>query len=647
MSQNYKLTLVNVFWTENGIDTRYFKSVDEQRQYFDILTEGVEAPFVNFKMGDNIVTRVTYKDNSSRSIEELLRCNYCVVQKFNVDHTKEIERRYFFAYPRNQDSMGQIIVDLSLDDLQTNYFKYKDRIAPCQINKAHLDRWVEDNSTIVSFNGDIDSKLFEREQIVDVAKRLTRRTKLNFKVSDSEIIQSWYNSNILGWVYIYCDIRSYKVATEGSADISRLAQAPQNVDNTKSIPLIPLAVFAYPVFKSDVNQSKYILFKGHRIGSDIDVKVGYPGFRGFRLYNNGSSYIKAMKFSVLPPMEFNSTYATIEGNILKVDMTSLTMPYRQQVFGFLENNPSDIEGLINVLKYNTSYETQTYLINNNISFSKSTIINATKNPIYNPKLLNSDYFELKITNERGEGFVYDFQKLNMKEFSLIYSEVLTPDITRSYARIKQPTGIYIEETSQNLTGLVDSADMSLMVDNDQLSQMLANNKNFYLQNYLNIGEKALMGGIGGAIAGGGYGALVSAGVNAGMSLINMNLTIDNMRNAPKDLKNANGNAIFNTIYTEPGLYIEEYEILKNEKEIINDEMFKNGYVVNLIGKVSDYDNIRHTFNYLSANVETILAPISIEEKERLKQKLLNVRFWNTDTIDYENSKNYERWLNNE
>jgi len=239
------------------------------------------------------------------------------------------------------------------------------------------------------------------------------------------------------------------------------------------------------------------------------------------------------------------------------------------------------------------------------------------------------------------------QKLNTDRFIFEYSEALTPDVTRSYLRIKNPSGVYIGATSENLTGLVDSADMSLMVDNDQLSQMLANNKNFYLQNVLNVGEKALMGGIGGAIAGGGWGSLISAGVNAGMSLINVNLSIDNMRNAPKDLKNANGNAYFNMTYTEPGLYIEEYEILQNEKQIINDEMFKNGYVVNLIGKVSDYDNIRHTFNYLSANVETISAPISIEEKERLKQKLQNVRFWNTDTIDYENAKNYERWLNNE
>lgn len=646
MSQNYKLTLVNVWWTENGIDTRFFNSVSEQKTYFDILAEGVSTPFVNFQMENNINTRVTYKENSNRSVEELLRTNYCIVQKFNEDKTQEIERRYFFAYPRKQDSLGQIIVDLSLDDLQTNYFQYKDTIAPCLINRAHLDRWVIKTTNSVAFNGNVTSKLFERENITEVAKRLTKRTKLKFNVSDSIIVNEWYNENILGWVYIYCDIRNYKVGTNAE----RQASSPQNVDETKSIPRIPLAVFAYPIFKSDPNNSKYIVFKGARSGGtpiQISVKVGYKGFSGFKSNNSGSSYIKAMKFSILPPMEFPGDYTTISSNVMTVDMTPLTMPYKQQVFGFLEDNPDNIEGLINILKYKPTYETMAYSVNKNFEFNKTSIVNSNKNPNHNPKLLNSDYFELKLTNERGNGFSYDLQKLNTNNLTFIYSESLTPDITRSYFRLKNPSGIYINETSENLTGLVDSADMSLMVDNDQLSQMLANNKNFYLQNYLNIGEKALMGGIGGAIAGGGYGAVVSAGINAGMSLLNMNLTVDNMRNAPKDLKNANGNAIFNTIYTEPGLYIEEYQILDNEKQIINDEMFKNGYVVNLIGRVSDYDYIRHTFNYLSANVETISAPISIEEKERLKEKLSNVRFWNTDTINYENAKNYERWLNNE
>lgn len=640
MAQNYKLTLVNVWWTENGIDNRFFDSISDQKTYFDDLMEGVSTPFVNFQMENNIDTRVTYKENSARSVEEIMRCNYCVVQKFNEEKDTEIERRYFFAYPRKQDSQGQVIVDLSLDDIQTNYFRHKSTIAPCQIMRSHLDRWVDNLNDTISFNGNITSKLFEREQITEVAKRLTHRTKLNLKVSDSDAINQWYNSNILGWVYVYCDARKYKIY-EG-ANVVELTLNPPFREGVNGLK-IPLGVFAYPVFKNDNDTTtpKYILNRKTGGLVQVEYRVNSVGFSYFRTLNEGSSYIKSTKFSILPPIYFNSSFTTIEQNVLVLTNCTEYNGY----FNF--TNFTNNYGLMGVINYKSTFETEPYVVNKNLTFYKSVIINGTKNPSYNPKLLNSDYFELKITNERGNGFSYDFQKLNNKNLTLLYTEVLTPDITRSYLRIKDPTGVYIQETDENLTGLVDSADMSLMVDNDQLSQMLANNKNFYLQNYLNVGEKALMGAVGGAIAGGGIGGVITSSVNAGMSIANMYLSIDNMRNAPKDLKNSNGNAYFNTSYCEPGLYVEEYEILENEKKIINDTMFMNGYSTNLIGNVSDYDNIRKVFNYLSANVETITASISNDEKERLKQKLLNIRFWNTDTIDYENAKNYERWLNNE
>ena len=657
MSQNYKITLVNVFWTENGIDTRFFKTVDEQRQYFDILTEGVQAPFVNFQMGDNITTRVTYKDNSARSVEELMRCNYCVVQKFNEDKTEEIERRYFFAYPRSQDSMGQIIVDLSLDDLQTNYFRYKDTIAPCTITKAHINRWVEVDpiNEVYGFDGSVNSKLFEREQITNVAKRLTKRTKINFKTNDSMLqVNNWFRDNVWGWVYVYIDLNhSYNIHSGLTGSDTTFKPTPQrfspNGDSQDTFKNLnsSLGVLCCPLYKKNATP---IYFENTAQGGYTFVaKWSNEGLEEFRDDNNETSYFKSLKFSIMPPFDYSQIGSyTIDNTGLHISVQTDNAHIIRTSSTVEHDHHRYLGGcLYQCFNVYNNVRTNVYEVDKRFNFTKSELINATKNPIYNPKLLSSDYFELKITNERGNGFSYDLQKLNMKDFELRYTEALTPDITRSYTRIIGTSGIYISETSQNLTGLVDSADMSLMIDNDQLSQMLANNKNFYLQNVLNIGEKTVMGAVGGAVAGGGAGAVAGAVVEGGMSAINVGLTIDNMRNAPNDLKNSNGNAYFNTMYCEPGLYIEEYEILENEKQIINDEMFKNGYVVNLIGKVSDYDNIRHTFNYLSANVETISAPISNEEKERLKQKLQNVRFWNTDTIDYENAKNYERWLNNE
>ena len=125
----------------------------------------------------------------------------------------------------------------------------------------------------------------------------------------------------------------------------------------------------------------------------------------------------------------------------------------------------------------------------------------------------------------------------------------------------------------------------------------------------------------------------------------MHLTTDNLRNAPNVIKNANGSVVFNNLVTPFKPHIEEYDILEYDKKIINDYLIEHGYAVNTHDYIYNYDNIRTRFNYIEAEVEVINAPLSNIEKERLKDKLRAVRFWNSDEINYD-LENYERGLNN-
>ena len=77
----------------------------------------------------------------------------------------------------------------------------------------------------------------------------------------------------------------------------------------------------------------------------------------------------------------------------------------------------------------------------------------------------------------------------------------------------------------------------------------------------------------------------------------------------------------------------------------NDVMYKNGFAYNRVDSISNYDNIRYYFNYIEADVETITGRMSNIEKERLRERLTAVRFWNTDTLQY-SLENYERRLSN-
>ena len=78
----YTLSLTNVFWSENDIDTRYFSGVSDQRQYFLNLTQGIEQPLRKVPINNNINMTVVYFDETGRSITEILGTNYAVLREY-------------------------------------------------------------------------------------------------------------------------------------------------------------------------------------------------------------------------------------------------------------------------------------------------------------------------------------------------------------------------------------------------------------------------------------------------------------------------------------------------------------------------------------------------------------------------------------
>ena len=213
--------------------------------------------------------------------------------------------------------------------------------------------------------------------------------------------------------------------------------------------------------------------------------------------------------------------------------------------------------------------------------------------------------------------------------------------------------------------------MSLPIANDELSQYLANNKNAYLS-FQNQQDQALFNGIISMVTGattntisnvnsinnakpqdkasavnsaeigatngliGAIGQGVSLGLNQYYAQAQFDLNIDNMKNAPTSVSNANGSAIFANTFEQYGVYVEIYEGINAELEIANDIMYRDGFTYNRFGNIKDFDNIRKYFNYIKAVIGNIGGiAISNNARNDLRQRFLNgVRFWNTDTIDY-------------
>ena len=157
-----------------------------------------------------------------------------------------------------------------------------------------------------------------------------------------------------------------------------------------------------------------------------------------------------------------------------------------------------------------------------------------------------------------------------------------------------------------------------------------------------IGTGGMIGGPAGAAAGAisGVGNLITGVINAAA-------TLDNLENAPDKIKQASGDILFNNLVTELGFFVElkiTYPIILNK---INDYNKLFGFMYGLVGLLNDFDNIRNDYNYLSAKVDVISAPISCIEKTRLTDRLNSVRFWNSDEINFNKDNIERRYLVNE
>lgn len=642
----YQIALINVFWSENDINVRYFDNKNDQEEYFNLLTEGKYSSLVNFNMSNNVETEITYRDNSGRDIDTLLSSNYAVVKRIKDD---DVSYRYFFAYAK-QDSGNQLRVTLSLDDFQTNYITYKHNITPCMIKRCCLNRFKEENNQII-FDSTLQSKLFEEEDIINTSKRLTKRTKLNINQNGNKsftpIFNNWLNENVLGWFYCFLDsTHIFKFYDSENKEVTESILLPLSyrVINNQSSNLYCVCV---PVYKS----SKRIIIT-EKSASLNKWKLDLETLRDFLKNNNDFNYCFSYKF--IPFLSDN--------NSLYDDLVTFDEQGNANLFASWEgNNLNSILGRLGSVK-STSKECVVlcdiqenseinikYTIEDlELTFDKNEIINSNKSFKFNPKLLNEKYRSIGISDGVGVSFEYSIQKLNKKDIDILYTEAIVPDMSRRYIRIKD-NGYYIEALSYNGCGYTNIDDTSTNLVSSAFQTMLANNKNYFLQNIINKTSQTI-NNLGSTMALSGNLPLsgvqaLSGGVELATYSINQMLNIDNVKNAPGNASNLKGNIINQLMYSPPGCYVEEYSIIDNEKEIINDYMNEYGFTYNQTDLLSNVDNIRKYFNYVEAEVETINAPISNIEKERLKQRLKSVRMWNSDNISYV-KENYERWLEN-
>ena len=232
----YEIALINVFWGSNGIDSRYHKSVEDQQSYFLEKANGKFSPVSNFPMGNNISTNIIVQVDKVEDIEQAVASNYAVVRRNIYNENNELieqSYRYYFAFC-SQDSGRQLFVQLELDDIQTNYFKYKELLPQANIRRAHLDRWDKDNNGNFIFKTQVNSPFFLTELVNEPIKKLITREKVNLKpIREFENFQysDFYNNNIIGWLYVYLSNGEYQTGYAGQVGVKLVDYQIENIKN--------------------------------------------------------------------------------------------------------------------------------------------------------------------------------------------------------------------------------------------------------------------------------------------------------------------------------------------------------------------------------------------------------------------------------
>ena len=644
----YSIKILNYNFDKDYDNVRLFENKDAQSRFFDNIQNATKLDDVNFICKDLINASITFYTNDFISLKKLLNYNYAV-----STNNENNEKLYFFINSIEQGSGGLIILNMTIDVFNTYIFDIS--FSKAQIERAHIDRWIKSGNTL-NFNFNENSTLFEREQIKNLSKRLTYKERMlaHYDLTANSQFNQWLNDNVACWVYIYLSAGNY-VSTDGNK--SNKTTTVNNIKYINKSQSQPggTAVLCYPIYKTDKRIYQNVVYS-----NELTKRQEWIGsaWEDFKVKNNVTPY--TIKYSLLAPFavtNFDSRLWEIDnkGDLSLAGWSGLNDLFYDNNNYFVSIGYQDISQpvkmTVNKLTYDKDIAVSEIIANSNL----------TK---YNPKMYNSDIKSLSI-KINGNEYEYDIAKINSNNPTFNYYEVLTPDITKSLLVLNPPdNSIYVKDTANNYSGLMATQDMSILFSNTKLDEFLANNKNAFLSFQTNQVFAAIKGVTGAAAAGATTSALggptnpVLSGVNVASAIastatgliqnsIQFGLTIDNMRSAPNTLVNANGNAILLNAIQELGCYLEIYEAIPYEQDMVNDYIRYYGYTVNIIDDLNKYFNSRKIYNYVKTNVNNIDGPISNNVKDIFKEMFnRGVRIWHIDDVDF-NKSNYEVILDGE
>lgn len=644
MKLKYKYALANVWWNKNAQDQPLFRNVNLMNDYF----ENVRTPWgdlSNFVIKDGVETDTYIIVPETMSINEVLNYHYLLVQEIDEETNEPIRILHYFA-EISQDSGNQYYCMLERDVIIDYYIlgNVRDR-KYTMIYRTHLDRFVYEDDKF-KFNGANNSPLYISENI-DSDTPLCKHSSLinlNFSKTNSP---SFYQYSKLEWVYIYFKF-------------------PDN------------HALYHPYFEGGVNNGYTVMCFPYVPNTDESYLQYNNGTYNWKLsdflYHNKTliPYIVNMRIDIVSP------FGTLENNpnCTLIYKNSYSQTFKITDHGYFQNasysfyNYNDNHGIAVIV------ELASIAISNQVNDKLKNILNYEDFPILTkeyithhrdykkePKIYNGIIkSQINLANNKGKEYNLLSILYNIDEDGkYILNESLVAGITRYYHGIVFGE-LYNEKNFNNLNENSVSIDTSIPFSVDQYETFLAQNKNFYQSAKLNRDynltknlSNSALSLIAGLASGNALSAVssVASGAFAGgdyaVDYKQQEYKMDNLKNAPTELHNIDGNYLLLDNLTGLAPRFEIWQPLQSNLEKIADYLFFNGYTYNKLGKLSDFDSTRKYFNFVQGDINGLCYHMNEKGYKLLRDKLLNgIRFWHEEpcNINFEQNDNYETWIDN-
>ena len=644
MALKYQVAILNVWWNRGEVDTRLFSSKDDRDFYFNSMSPYWNS-LNNFNIRDNITTTIVFRDDSGRTIDELLKCNYAIVRHLVSENTYTY--RYYYIVHVEQDSNNQVVCTIDLDDVQNNLYDLISANSPFYVNN-----WTgynyKSNGWINYYPLNLPKQMASSGDSPTLYNTNSQRIKV--KQYEDESLDNWLYNNIYAWRYVYCVQNNMLCRPRNDVNDKTELALGINVYTTinGNYTGLPYCAVSEPIYSGD--KKIYIRYKVNNV--DYYLKLETIGIEAFFNVEDADhsnfpmgTYGFCQKYSILAPFGNSLNYEIdADGDLILI--ASIT-PFTD--YNILVSLNQVYRTALYMPQYaNTSKATAERGIIGGIDQRKTTYEAVASNPITindiglsSMKILDQEYTKLRV-RVANQGYDYNplalLDNTNASEIGFKYTEILKVGINKIYLRAIG-NGLYTSQEESDYTGLIASIDSTEPVLTSQWADYVANNKNYYMQTMYN-NTAGLVNTWMGATSSSSLGEAVAkgtlSGYNYAINSISQNMEYGNMKLAPNGLSNANGDPYFNLEISGIAPMLDLYETKDKTRDSIIEKFILQGMPINNLMIPSDVFYSHKNYDAISCTI--YLAPnMSTKEFERLKAYLQNNhRYWYSDTIDFKN-----------